>query len=81
MLQAIMMVESADGRHALLGRSRGHRPGMLTCLSGFIDQSESIGKPCSTPRCPGAMQALNPRLGSGRLWALAWPADLPVRLH
>jgi hypothetical protein len=38
-----MMVESADGTHALLGRSRGHRPGMLTCLSGFIDQAESIG--------------------------------------
>ena len=38
-----MMVESADGAHALLGRSRGHRPGMLTCLSGFIDQAESIG--------------------------------------
>lgn len=43
-LQAIMMVESADGTHALLGRSRGHRPGMLTCLSGFIDQAESIGE-------------------------------------
>ncbi len=39
-----MMVESADGTHALLGRSRGHRPGMLTCLSGFIDQAESIGE-------------------------------------
>ena len=43
--QAIMMVESPDGSHALLGRSRGHRPGMLTCLSGFVDQAESIGAP------------------------------------
>ena len=41
--QVIMMVESGDGKRALLGRSRGHRPGMLTCLAGFVDQCESVG--------------------------------------
>jgi len=38
----IMLVESPDGRRALLGRSRKFTPGMYTCLSGFIDQCESI---------------------------------------
>ena len=33
-----MMVESVDGSHALLGRSKRMRPGMMTCLSGFIEQ-------------------------------------------
>lgn len=33
-----MLVESPDGRSALLGRSRAMRAGMLTCLSGFVDQ-------------------------------------------
>lgn len=37
-----MLVESPDGRRALLGRSRKFTPGMYTCLSGFIDQCESI---------------------------------------
>ena len=41
--QVIMMVESGDGKRALLGRSRGHLPGMLTCLAGFVDQCESVG--------------------------------------
>ncbi len=36
--QAIMMVESVDGSRALLGRSKRMRPGMMTCLSGFIEQ-------------------------------------------
>lgn len=44
-----MMVESADGKRALLGRSRGHRPGMLTCLAGFVDQCESVGVPPAPP--------------------------------
>ena len=48
-----MMVESADGTQALLGRSHGHRPGMLTCLSGFIDQSESIGVDSTMTGCYG----------------------------
>ena len=33
-----MMVESEDGSRALLGRSKRMRPGMMTCLSGFIEQ-------------------------------------------
>ena len=37
-MQAIMLVESVDGSRALLGRSKRMRPGMLTCLSGFIEQ-------------------------------------------
>ncbi|PRW58426.1 Nudix hydrolase chloroplastic [Chlorella sorokiniana] len=38
----IMLVESPDGRSALLGRSKAMRPGMLTALSGFVDQGEAI---------------------------------------
>ncbi len=37
-----MLVESPDGQRALLGRSRKFVPGLYTCLSGFIDQCESI---------------------------------------
>lgn len=38
----IMLVESPDGQKALLGRSKGLRASMQTCLSGFVDQAESI---------------------------------------
>lgn len=34
-----MLVESPDGQAALLGRSKAMRPGMLTALSGFVDQA------------------------------------------
>ena len=37
-MQAIMMVESRSGTHALLGRPKKLRTGVLTCLSGFIEQ-------------------------------------------
>ncbi len=39
-----MLVESVDGKHALLGRPRSlrRRGPVLTCLSGFIEQGESI---------------------------------------
>ncbi len=37
-----MLVESPDGQRALLGRSRKFAPGMYTCLSGFMEQCESI---------------------------------------
>lgn len=42
--QAIMLVESPDGQSALLGRPRSlrRRGPVLTCLSGFIEQGESI---------------------------------------
>ncbi|KAK9817473.1 hypothetical protein WJX74_009806 [Apatococcus lobatus] len=40
---AIMLIESEDGQSALLGRSKSIRnKGILTCLSGFIEQGESI---------------------------------------
>ncbi|GIL76818.1 hypothetical protein Vretimale_8708 [Volvox reticuliferus] len=38
----IMLVESPDGRRALLGRNKKFTPGMYTCLSGFVDQCESV---------------------------------------
>ncbi|KXZ49974.1 hypothetical protein GPECTOR_18g130 [Gonium pectorale] len=38
----IMLVESPDGRRALLGRNKKYTPGMYTCLSGFVDQCESV---------------------------------------
>ena len=42
-VQAIMLVESEDGQSALLGRAKSIRSkGILTCLSGFIEQGESI---------------------------------------
>lgn len=43
-MQAIMLVESVDGQSALLGRPRSlsRRGPVLTCLSGFIEQGESI---------------------------------------
>lgn len=33
-----MMVEDPSGNKALLGRPKKLRPGVLTCLSGFIEQ-------------------------------------------
>ena len=45
-VQVIMLVESPDGRRALLGRNKKFMPGMYTCLSGFIDQCESIEEVC-----------------------------------
>ena len=42
-VQMITMVESTDGQRALLGRPKSlQRSGVLTCLSGFIEQGESI---------------------------------------
>lgn len=38
----IALIESPDGQRALLGRSKNLPRGMLTCLSGFVDQAESI---------------------------------------
>ncbi len=37
-----MLVESPDGHRALLGRNKKFSTGMYTCLSGFIDQCESV---------------------------------------
>ena len=39
-----MLVESPDGQSALLGRPKSlrRRGPVLTCLSGFIEQGESI---------------------------------------
>lgn len=42
-LQMITIIESVDGQSALLGRPKSLRSGgVLTCLSGFIEQGESI---------------------------------------
>lgn len=38
----IMLVLSPNGNRVLLGRSKKLPEGMLTCLSGFVDQGESI---------------------------------------
>ena len=46
-LQAIMLVESADGSKVLLGRAKTIRHNsMLTCLSGFVEQVETIEEAC-----------------------------------
>jgi hypothetical protein len=37
-MQAIMMIEDETGTLALLGRPKKLRNGVLTCLSGFIEQ-------------------------------------------
>jgi hypothetical protein len=53
--QAIMLVESPDGESALLGRPRSlaRRGPVLTCLSGFIEQGESIEEAVRlNRRCP-----------------------------
>ncbi|GFH23573.1 nudix hydrolase domain-containing protein [Haematococcus lacustris] len=47
-----MLVESPDGQRALLGRSAKFTPGMYTCLSGFIDQCESIEEIVGTQPWP-----------------------------
>lgn len=42
-MQMITLVESVDGQQALLGRPKAlNRSGVLTCLSGFMEQGESI---------------------------------------
>jgi NADH pyrophosphatase NudC (nudix superfamily) len=50
----IMLVESPDGRKALLGRSKKIPMNMQTCLSGFMDQAESIEEVCSPCACSKA---------------------------
>lgn len=46
-LQAIMLVESVDGSKVLLGRAKTIRhASMLTCLSGFVEQVETIEEAC-----------------------------------
>ena len=49
-----MLVESVDGEHALLGRPRSlkRRGPVLTCLSGFIEQGESIEEAVSFASVP-----------------------------
>jgi len=45
--QAIMLVESVDGSKVLLGRAKTIRhASMLTCLSGFVEQVETIEEAC-----------------------------------
>jgi len=39
---AIGLILSSDGQRCLLGRSHKYPPGMYTCLSGFVDQCESV---------------------------------------
>merc|ERR1712178_630839 len=39
---AIGLILSPDGTKCLLGRSRNYPAGMYTCLSGFVDQCESV---------------------------------------
>ena len=42
-----MLVESADGSKVLLGRAKTIRHNsMLTCLSGFVEQVETIEEAC-----------------------------------
>lgn len=55
-----MLVESPDGQRALLGRSQKFTAGMYTCLSGFIDQCESIEE------VRGGGVGLGPRAAWGR---------------
>ncbi|DBB08850.1 TPA: hypothetical protein ACH3X3_007500 [Trebouxia sp. C0006] len=44
---AIMLVESVDGSKVLLGRAKTIRhASMLTCLSGFVEQVETIEEAC-----------------------------------
>lgn len=52
MLQAIMLIESPDGQSALLGRPQSlrRRGPVLTCLSGFIEQGESIEEAVRIPQ-------------------------------
>ena len=46
-VQAIMLVESIDGSMVLLGRAKTIRhASMLTCLSGFVEQVETIEEAC-----------------------------------
>lgn len=47
LVQAIMLVESIDGSMVLLGRAKTIRhASMLTCLSGFVEQVETIEEAC-----------------------------------
>ena len=48
-----MLIESPDGQSALLGRPQSlrRRGPVLTCLSGFIEQGESIEEAVRTSCC------------------------------
>ena len=58
--QAIMLVESPDGASALLGRPKSlrRRGPVLTCLSGFIEQGESIEEAVGPPRSLGCIPSI-----------------------
>ena len=71
----IMLVESVDGRRALLGRSKRIPSVMRTCLSGFVDQCESIEE----------VRLFHFRAGNREYWLTAHtacyvPGDTSVRL-
>lgn len=51
----IVLLESQDGSKALLGRPRSMSVPMYTCLSGFVEQCESIEEVCGLLSMPVCM--------------------------
>ena len=60
-----MLVESKDGSSALLGRPKKLRPGVLTCLSGFIEQVGGYTSAASSQHCRRLHVAGNPAAALG----------------
>ncbi len=67
----IMLVESPDGNRALLGRGKKFTPGMYTCLSGFIDQCESVEEAVRREVYEEARVQVGSSGSSSSLWC--WP--------
>jgi NAD+ diphosphatase len=69
---AIALVESPDGSAVLLGRGRASPPGMLTCLSGFVEQGESVEEAAAREvfEEAGVRLAGAPRLAASQPWPL-----------
>jgi NAD+ diphosphatase len=69
---AIALVESPDGSAVLLGCGRASPPGMLTCLSGFVEQGESVEEAAAREvfEEAGVRLAAPPRLAASQPWPL-----------
>lgn len=74
-----MLVESVDGSKVLLGRAKTIRhESMLTCLSGFVEQVETIEEACRREVMEEAGISVGPVHIAG---SQPWPMGAPSTLH
>ena len=82
LVQAIMLVESMDGSKVLLGRAKTIRlESMLTCLSGFVEQVETIEEACRREVMEEAGISVGPvHIAGSQPWPMGTPFILSTVL-